>query len=140
MKIEMAFRSVLMAWALFVPSVRAATPQPFMFVVSVGGISVGDPVRAKGVWTLPVQADVSGLETFTSKPTILNSALVCSSVAAKITGNSIYLTIRSNLAGANKSARCPPALLGVIPSGSYKVFYQGPQEAPVFLRSIDVGI
>jgi hypothetical protein len=124
---------------LFVSSARAANPQPFMFVVSVGGITVGDPVQTNGVWTMPVQADVSGLESFTSKPTILNSSLVCSSVAAKIIGNSIYLTIRSEIAGANKSARCPAASLGIIPSGSYKVFYQGPHEAPVPLRSVHIG-
>ena len=48
------------------------------------GIIVGHPVRANAVWSLPIQAGVSGLETFTSKHTVLNSGLVCSSVAAKI--------------------------------------------------------
>lgn len=133
-------RGALVGLVLCAPSAGAATPQPWTFVVSVGGITVGDPVQANGAWTLPVQADVSGLETFTSKPTALNSALVCSSVVAKIIDNHIYLTIHSDLAGAIKSARCPAAQLGIIPSGAYKVFYKGPQDAPVLLRSVHVGL
>jgi len=133
-------RGALGGFVLCAASAVAATPQPWAFVVSVGGITVGDPAQAKGVWTLPVQADVSGLETFTSKPTVLNSALVCSSVVAKTMDNSIYLTIHTDLADANKSARCPAAALGSIPSGPYRVFYKGPRDAPVLLRSVQVGL
>ena len=132
-------RGILVWLVLCAPSVVTATPQSWAFVVSVGGISVGDPVQANGAWTLPVQADVSGLETFTSKPTALNSALVCSSVVAKIIDNSIYLTIHSDLVGAAKAARCPAAQLGIIPTGAYKVFYKGPQDVPVLLRSVHIG-
>jgi len=106
----------------------------------VGGIIVGDPVRANGVWSLAVQADVSGLETFAYKPAVLNSALVCSSVEAKIIDSSIYLTIYSDLPGGAKSARCPAAALGVVAPGEYSVFYKGPQDAPVLLRSVHVGL
>jgi hypothetical protein len=133
-------RGALIGLVLCAPSTVTATPQPWAFVVSVGGITVGDPVEAKGAWILPVQADVSGLETFSSKPTALNSARVCSSVVAKIIDDRIYLTIHSGMAGVTKSARCPAAQLGVIPSGAYKVFYQGPKDAPVLLRSVRVGL
>ena len=132
-------RGAFVGLVLCAPIVAAATPQPWTFVVSVGGMTVGDPVQANGAWTLPVQADVSGLETFTSKPTALNSALVCSSVVAKIIDKSIYLTIHSDWVGATKGARCPAAQLGIIPSGAYKVFYKGPQDVPVLLRSVNVG-
>lgn len=121
-------------------SAAATTPQSWAFVVSVGGITVGDPVRANGTWSLPVQADVSGLESFASKPTALNSALVCSSVLAKIIDSDIYLTIYSALPDGAKSARCPAAALGVIVPGEYSVFYKGPQDAPVLLRSVHVGL
>jgi len=117
-----------------------AAPQSWAFVVSVGGITVEDPVQADGIWTLPVQADVSGLVTFTSKPTTLNSALVCSSVVAKIIDDRIYLTIYTGLPGAAKNARCPAARLGVVKPGTYSVLYQGPRNAPVLLRSVHVGL
>jgi hypothetical protein len=132
--------SVFVGSLLGATSVAAATPQPWAFVVSVGGITVGDPVRVDGGWSLPVQADVSGLETFTSKPTVLNSALVCSIVATRTGADAIYLTIFSDLPGAAKSARCTVAILGAVAPGNYTVFYKGPQDAPVRLRTIHVGL
>jgi hypothetical protein len=137
---ERRIRRAIVGLVLCAPCALAATPQPWAFVVSVGGIKVGDPVEANGAWTLPVQADVSGLETFTAKPTVLNSARVCARVAAEIVDNSIYLTIHSDLAGVTKSARCPPAQLGAISPGKYKIFYKGPQDAPILLRSVNVGL
>ena len=132
--------SLLVGLVLGAPTVAATTLQSWAFVVSVGGIIIGDPVRANGVWSLPVQADVSGLKTFTSKPAVLNSALVCSSVAAKVIDNGIYLTIYSDLPGIGKNARCPAAQLGAVAPGEYRVFYKGPQDAPVLLRSVHVGL
>lgn len=113
--------------------------QSWAFVVSVGGIAVRDPVRADGGWSLPVQADVSGLQTFSSKPTVLNSALVCSRVSAKVIDGGIYLTLYSDLPGNGKNARCPPAEVGVVAPGEYRVYYKGPGETPVLLRTVHVG-
>lgn len=133
-------RGILIALVLGSPSLAFAAPQSWAFVVSVGGITVGDPVRADGVWTLPVQADVSGLMSFTSKPTTLHSALVCSSVVAKIVDGGIYLTINTDLPGTAKNARCPAVRLGVVKSGTYSVLYKGPHDAPVLLRFVHVGL
>jgi hypothetical protein len=124
---------------LGVPGIAVATAQSWAFVVSVGGIVIGDAVKANGTWSLPVRADVSGLESFTSKPTVMNSAMVCSGVVAKIVRSDIYLTIHTDLAGVGKRAQCPAAKLGVLPVGAYTVFYQGPEDAPVRLRAVQVG-
>ena len=132
--------SISVGLVLGVPSIAVATAQSWAFVVSVGGILIGDAVKANGSWTLPVRADVSGLESFTSKPTVMNSAMVCSGVVAKIVGSDIYLTIHTDLAGVGKRAQCPAAKLGVLPAGAYTVFYQGPEGAPVQLRSVQVGL
>jgi hypothetical protein len=133
-------RSIFVGLALGIPSIAAATAQSWAFVVSVGGILIGDAVKINGSWTLPVRADVSGLESFTTKPTVMNSAMVCSGVVAKIIRSDIYLMIHTDLAGVGKSAQCPAAKLGVLPVGAYTVFYQGPEGAPVRLRSVQVGL
>jgi hypothetical protein len=132
--------SLFVGLVLVAPTVAAPTSKSWAFVMSVGGIIVGDPVRENGAWSLPIQADVSGLETYTSKPTVLNSGLACTTVAAKIIDSGIYLTIYSDLPGVSKNARCPAAQLGVVTPGEYRVFYKGPQDAPVLLRSIHVGL
>jgi hypothetical protein len=133
-------RSMFLGLVLGIPSIAAATAQSWSFVVSVGGIVIGDAVKANGSWTLPVRADVSGLESFTSKPTVMNSAMVCSGVVAKIVRSDIYLTIHTDPAGVGKNAQCPAVKLGVLPAGAYTVFYQGPEGAPVRLRSVQVGL
>ena len=133
-------RSIFVGLVLGIPSIAAATAQSWAFVVSVGGIVIGDAVKENGSWTLPVRADVSGLESFTSKPTVMNSAMVCSGVVAKIVRSDIYLTIHTDLAGVGRRAQCPAAKLGVLPAGAYTVFYQGPQGARVRLRSVQVGL
>ena len=132
--------NIFVGLVLGVPSIAVATAQSWAFVVSVGGIVIGDAAKANGSWALPVRADVSGLESFTSKPTVMNSAMVCSGVVAKIVRSDIYLTIHTDLAGVGKSAQCPAAKLGVLPAGTYTVFYQGPEGAPVRLRAVQVGL
>jgi hypothetical protein len=119
-------------------SIAAPTPQPWSFVVSVGGMSVDDPVKVDGSWSLPVHADVSGLESFGVKPTALYSGLVCARVAAKIAGRAITLSLYTDVPGAAKDARCPAARLGAVAAGDYRVYYRGPDEPPVFLRSVRV--
>lgn len=42
------------------------------------------------------------------------------------------------MVGVAGNARCPAAQLGIVTSGAYEVFYKGPQEAPVRLRSVHV--
>jgi hypothetical protein len=97
--------------------------QPWSFVTSVGGMAIGAPVRtSKGV-SLPVRANVSGLEIITAAPTTANSIMACSRTRAKVDGHKIYLTIATSLARAGDSPNCPPARLGAVPAGDYQVFY-----------------
>src|SRR5271169_2462329 len=109
------------------------------FLQAVGGISVEAPLHSASGWSLPVHANVSGLERVTTKPTTLNSALVCEQTIAKVEGQSIYLTIVPVLAHANFSPRCPSAQLGNLAAGRYRVFYRGSQEQPHFLRDVSIG-
>lgn len=115
-----------------------AEPRTWSFVTSVGGISIQTPRRSENGWTLPVVADVSGTETITVKPTLLNSALICESTRAVVEGDAIFLTIETGLVRKGTDVRCPPGLLGPIAPGRYRVFYRGPGEQAVLLGFADV--
>ena len=117
-----------------------AEPQSWSFVQTVGGIAVDSPIREDHAWVLPVRGDVSGLKTITIKPTKVNSGIACQSVRAEVEGSSIYLTVLTTMAGVGHNAECPPALLGQVTSGTYRVFYRGPNEKPVQLGEVVIGL
>jgi hypothetical protein len=136
------FRFVHQTAVLFFASLlslpAAAEQQAWSFVQAVGGIEIGTPFKDEKGWTLPVRADVSGLQTITSKPTTLNSGLSCQSVEASIKDHSIYLKILTSLAGRGRSSQCPPTLLGQITAGKYAVFYRGPNEPAVAIGNLTI--
>jgi hypothetical protein len=81
------------ALLLILPMVAFGGEQPWAFVQSIGGLTLGAPTRIAHGWALPVNVNVSGLEALTRKPTMLNSALICDSTNVAVNGNLIYLTI-----------------------------------------------
>ena len=96
------------------------------FIQSVGGIDIGKPFYENNIWFLPVKCDVSGLQQITIKPTLLNSALACAEVEAKIENRNIYLTVKTALVDKKENSPiCGDALLGEISGGEYEVFYKG---------------
>ena len=115
-----------------------AETRTWSFVQSVGGLSIGAPVRVKAGWSLPINANVSGLESVTQAPTTLNSALVCESTSAVVEEGSIYIAISTSLAQGKYKVMCPPAQLGQIASGAYRVFYRGPGHQPVLVGKIQI--
>lgn len=95
---------------------------------------------------MPVRADVSGLQRVTTKPTTLNSALICERTEFNVEGRNIYITVVTApahstpaLPYANNSSRCPYIMLGEMLPGKYSVFYRGPGEAPVDLGEVSLG-
>ena len=117
----------------------SATPLGWSAIQSVGGIAAGDPTSTESGWTLPVFANASGLVQVTTKPTALNSGVVCTRTTAAVQSNSVFLTVQTSLPQEGMSAQCPPAQLGPINPGQYKVYYRGPNEEPHFLREVMVG-
>lgn len=110
------------------------------FVQSVGGITVDKAVRSdSGGWDLPINADVSGTRTITTKPTSINSGLACRT-SAKVEGSSIYITVSTGVIAVLKGPECPSVHLEGIPSGKYTVYYRGPDEAPVKLYIVDLKV
>jgi hypothetical protein len=133
-------RIVLILLITSLPASVLAGSENWSFVQSVGGLAIAKPSRGKSGWVLPVHADVSGLKAITTKPTTLNSALICESTYATIEGRNIYLTITSSLAHPNTNPSCPPAKLGEMSPGKYGVFYRGPNETPVHLGEVSIGL
>jgi hypothetical protein len=115
-----------------------ADPQPWAFVHAVGGLRVGEPARSNGVWRLPVRANVSGIESFTNRPTLQNARLKCAAVLASVESHGIFITLDTTEQRSGGSARCRPAVLGHPPYGRYTVYYRSPEAAPVTLRTVEI--
>ncbi len=120
--------------------VAHAEQRPWSFVTAVGGIQVGTPVQTNGKWSLPIRADVSGLQAITNKPTTMNSALVCEAVKAQVKGNDIFLIIETGVAHGTATSSCPDANLGQLANGSYNVWYGTSQAKGVSLGSVRVAL
>ena len=103
----------------------AAESVSWDFVQSVGGLTIGQPVKSSAGWQLPIRADVSGLRTVTVQPKVMNSGIACVETRAAVEGSSIFLTVITGIASSDRSAACPPAMLGSIAPGPYLVKYRG---------------
>ena len=97
------------------------------FIQSVGGIKIGTPIKTHSGWQVPILCDVSGLKTFTVKPTTLNSALVVAKVLSRFDNEKIYLRIIVSASKKNKTSECPPLDLSDLSTGAFEVFYDDPQ-------------
>jgi hypothetical protein len=118
--------AALMKLMCILPLAMCSEPVGWAFVQSVGGISIGNVSVSKGNYSLAVNADVSGLEQVTVKPTLVNSALICESTTATIQDKAIYLTINKGVIREGYSTHCPAAKLKHIKAGNYQVFYKSP--------------
>ena len=108
-----------------------ASERDWAFMQSVGGMAIEAPVRVApsssmhktARWQLPVRADVSGLTAVTRPPSSLNSALACTQTKAELRGHMIALRVLTGLMRSGLSSVCPPADLGAIAPGNYRVVY-----------------
>ncbi len=140
-------RIVYLLLASFMSASVFADSENWSFVQSVGGVAVDSPFLSPGGgWVLPVRADVSGLQSVTTKPTTLNSALVCEQTGFAVDGRNIYITIVTAptkstpvVVFENDTPRCPWLAFGEMLPGKYSVFYRGPSEAPVSLGEVYFG-
>ncbi len=111
------------------------------FVRSVGGLRYGTPVRrVDGQVLLPLEADVSGLKSFTERPTTVNSGIVCKGWRSTIHGLEIRITLDAGLAGIEgKNARCPSEVkLGKLEQGRYTLVYADPDQTTHDLGALEV--
>jgi len=130
--------SFLAALLAGLPIVAFAGPEPWSSIRTTGGISLGPPFRSPDGWLLVVRANLWGLGAL-SQDSQAKSSPSCKSTNAVIEGDSIYLTIVSGPASSKVASVCPAAKIGKLESGTYKVFYRGPNEPPVLLKEVEFG-
>ena len=121
------------------PAKSYANEQDWDFVQSVGGMRIGEPKLTSLEWTLPVELDVTGLQTITTKPTALHSGIVCEGIRAEFHDRDIYLYLFTGIpwVGA-KNGQCPAISLGHPSPGKYGVYYNGLNKGPVKLGDISI--
>jgi len=116
---------VLLVFVLFVSfNYFTKKPADWKFVQRVGGIKTGTPLETEDGFYLPVICNVSGTDSVTIRPTLLNSALVCTKIKTKINGNRISLTVILGVASLNSgNCNCRAVNLGKLEAGDYIIYY-----------------
>jgi len=125
---------------LLASSCVAATSQErsWSFIQSVGGIKIGQPYKEQDTHYLPIKTDVSGLQKITTKPTMLNSALMFSRTGHLIKGNEIHISIYTSLINDTATKNCKSIPLLNIKEGNYAVYYNTEIDGKHLLGSITI--
>ena len=137
---QSAMNRLLVIIALCAGCGLAPEERSWEFVSSVGGIAVDPPQATPRGLTLPVRADVSGLQAISTKPTTLNSIMACSLTRAKVEGREIMVTISTSLLREGGSSQCPPAKLGKLAAGRYAVLYGSTRSDAKPIGMVDVAL
>ena len=135
--------------ALFIATASCATltacatsqHRTWRFMQSVGGIKVGEAQAASGkTWNIPVECDVSGLTTITTKPAIMNSALAVKDVKVEVKQDQIMIwVVTCAVNGQCRAARWNKGVeLGGVEPGHYRVQYLNPDGSTVEIRSMEL--
>ena len=113
--------------------------QSWSFVQSVGGVSIEEPYEEHDAFYLPIKVDVSGLQEITHKPTMLNSALMCSRTGHAIIGNEVHISIYTSVVNDTAGTNCKRIPLLGIKDGEYSVFYKTEIDGKHLLGNITIG-
>jgi len=120
-------------------SLATSHEQSWDMVQSVGGLRVGNPItQADGTVFLPVICNVSGLETITVKPTMLNSALVVREIAVKCGKDRIQIRVVTCVVDNKHTPYTKGVDLGRMKDGAYQVEYLNPDGTAVRLREVEI--
>lgn len=94
------------------------------FIQSIGGIKIETPLETENGYYLPVICNVSGTDSITITPTVINSALSCIKIKSKIAENNIHLEVITGVSiSKQKDCNCKATNLGWLKSGHYNVYY-----------------
>ena len=107
--------------------------QDWNFIQSVGGMTA---VLQKD--QLVVTCDVSGTQTVTIKPTMINSAMGVRKLKCSRKGNTLQLTLITSVLEKGKKTTCDPIDVSTYPPGTYSVVYRDPDGTTHTLNTIDL--
>jgi hypothetical protein len=118
------FLGLLIVVFIFSFFVLTRETNDWQFIQRVGGISIEKPILTEDGYYLPVICNVSGTDSITVKPTMLNSALSCIKIKSYTNSNNIFLKIVTGLAVSKKdNCKCKAINIGYLKKGTYKVYY-----------------
>ncbi|MEI7901096.1 MAG: hypothetical protein WCK89_12660 [bacterium] len=137
--LTIVFLSVLLMGCASCVSLLTSSRQSWEMVQSVGGLRVDDPVtHADGTVFLPVMCNVSGLDTITVKPTMINSALVVRKIGTRIRAGKIQIRIVTCVVDKKHTPLIVGVDLGILKRGTYQVEYLNPDGSTVSVRKVEI--
>ena len=114
---------VLIGWLVFNSLTRKSAD--WNFIQNVGGIKTEKPIDTQDGYYLPVICNVSGWDSITVKPKVVNSALFCLKTKVSINENRIYLTVIKGIpVFGDFSCKSKAVKIGKLKDGSYKIYYK----------------
>ena len=120
-------------------SLLTSKGQSWEMIQSVGGLRVDDPVmQGDGMVFLPIVCNVSGLDTITVKPTMLNSALVVRKLTARRGMDRIRIQVVTCVVDNKHISVSKGVTLGRMKPGAYYVEYLNPDGTTVMVRRIEI--
>jgi len=138
---KLLFLTIILCFASSIIAALLGEERDWEFIQSVGGIAIGNPKLINDNWSLPIKCNVSGLQTFTVKPTMLNSGLVWADTEVRLKDSEIHISIETALHGmGSKTASCGPAELGELKSGTYIIKYLSPDMSTNYIGEINIGL
>ena len=128
------------ALSLSITDIFTAKHADWSFIQDVGGLDVSEPEYKSGYgWYLPVRCDVSGLQSITTKPKLVNSGLAAKEVKAMVKDNRIQIWVVYCLV-SNDSPNCitKGVFIKGIKEGLYKVEYLNNDGTVVPIRVVEI--
>ena len=131
--------SSLLAGCVSPASMMTSRSQSWILIQSAGGLRVDDPVtQADGTIFLPVICNLSGLETITVQPTLVNSALAVKEITAGLRDDKIQIQVVTCAADNKHTSVSTGVNLGTPKKGTYRVEYLNPDGITVSIREIAI--
>jgi len=135
---NMIYRMGLASMAALLLEACAGEQRDWAFVQSVGGLAVGAPYRTPAGVMLPVDIDITGLRSITTKPTTMNSGLALKEIVIRPQGNTLLLKVMTTLGGKGSSPSSKDLLVGNLEPGRYAVLFTEPGGATIEVGNITV--
>jgi hypothetical protein len=124
------FKTVLVVFILLIVVIiiyfvsQTRETKDWDFIQKVGGIKTEQPYITEDGYYLPLKCNVSGTDSVTRKPTMVNSSMSCLKIKSTVNGNAIHLKVIAGIPLIGKSdCNCKSVQIGELKPGKYNVYY-----------------